>query len=148
MLHRREKLVRHTLYERFICFERLRNIGDRHRPQKFGVISDKRLHRIIVRGLSNQVCNVEREKVAWIQKTLHSLQIDVVCVQKIGLVPPKFLHCSIRGRARLGWLRADDGVLAVRFVPHRDHLYPCLLRENACRKLGFRLVSKTVAYPD
>jgi len=78
---------------------------------------------------------------------VHRLQVDVVGVEKEGLAPAHILHCHVRRVARLHRLGADNGVLAVRLVPHRNDFHARVGGQKTCGKLGLRLVAKRSPTP-
>jgi hypothetical protein len=69
----------------------------------------------------------------------------VVGVAKVGQLPAKRLNGGISGSARRGRLGADDGVLAVRFVPYGNHLNAGLKCLDAGLQLRLGLVRETVS---
>src|SRR5277367_1828616 len=62
--------------------------------------------------------------------------------------PTKRFDGGIGGGARGRRLRADDRVLAVRFIPVGDDVDARLLSEDACFKLSTCLVGEAVTYAE
>jgi hypothetical protein len=99
-----------------------------------------------IRWLPNQIRHVECKKIARLQKSLDGIQIDVIRIQKVGLGPPEFLDRRIGREPRLAWVRTDNQVLPVGFIPYRHHLDSSPVSEQTCRKLRLRLMRKPVAH--
>lgn len=106
----------------------------------------KRLYILYIRGLTNQVGDVQGKEVTRLEKSSHRLQIDVVRIQKIRLGPAKLLDRGIGGSTRLARLRSNNHVLTVRLVPHRNHLNPGIGGQNTRRKLRLCLMRKPIPH--
>src|ERR1700683_2953728 len=94
----------------------------------------KRIH---IRGsgsLANLLSYIEREEVARRDEAVDRLERNVIGVEEVRLVPAQFLDGSIGSLARLAGLGADDGVLTVGLVPHRNALYARLACLDASRQ--------------
>src|SRR5688572_14066937 len=76
---------------------------------------------------SNAVRHIDREKIRAIQETLNRLEADMIRVDVPGMRPSQGLDRRESGRAHAGRFRADEGVLAIGFVPDGGHLNPTLL---------------------
>ena len=146
VLHRRQKLIGYALDKRLVGVERLGNPGNRHRPNQLRVRREERRNVLRLGRLADHVRHIQGKEVAGIEEALHRLQVDVVRVEKVRLAPAHLLHCHVRRGARLHRLGANDGVLAVRLVPHRNDLNARVSGLHACGKLGLRLVGKAVAH--
>ena len=72
----------------------------------------------------------------------------MVGVAEVGQLPAERLDGGIRGLARRSGLGADDGVLAVRLVPHGNDLDAAVERLYAGLQLRLGLVSEAVAGSD
>ena len=94
------------------------------------------------------VRNIDGEKIARLQKSIHSAQVDMVGVAEVRRMPSELEHGRIRRSPGLGRFRADDRVLAVGFVPHRRHHRARLRRLHTGAQLRRRLMRKAVSNPD
>jgi hypothetical protein len=70
----------------------------------------------------------------------------VIGIAEVRLPPLQRLHSSVRSLPRLSRSGADDGVLAIGFVPHWHHQYSGFGSLNAGPELGARLMRKAVPH--
>src|SRR6185436_11146307 len=77
---------------------------------------------------------------------VHGGQIDVIGVHMIGTLPGEFADCCIGRNSNAGRLRSDDGVLAVRLVPHRDYRRTALGSHHASAQLRLGLMGEAVSH--
>ena len=72
----------------------------------------------------------------------------MIGIHEVWRGPVKRLHSGIRLGAEILGLGANEGVLAVRLVPHWMKRHTALGCGFNCRELSLALVGKTVAHAD
>ena len=106
----------------------------------------KRRHRIAFGRLPNEICHVDGEKIRAAQIVVDRVHIDMVSIHMPTAFPTQRFHRRLGGVVHALWLRADEAVFAVGFIPNGNHLNPLLGQLHACLQLRCRLMRKPVAH--
>jgi hypothetical protein len=128
--------------------QRLRKAWQLDGADEAGVAALKAFEIALRCGDADLVRNVDGEKVAGLEEAIDCAEIDVVGVAEVWLAPVEFMDSGVRGRARLRRFGADDGVLAVGFIPHRHDKHSGSGSLHAGLELSARLMGKAVSYAD
>ena len=128
--------------------EGLADAGDAHRALEFRMALDEGVDAIRLGRLADGGGHVERVEIAGVDEAVHGAEVDVVGIHVIGLRPAGLPHGLVGGGAHAGGFRADDAVLAIRFVPDGDDGDAAVRRHRAGLQLGLGLVRETVPYAD
>ena len=101
----REKLIRNAFHKRLIRLERLSDIRNRHSPNELWMTcaTKRAATPFASAGCPNYICHVQRKEIAGVQESPYRLQIDVVCIEKVGFFQPNsFTAASAAARVALG----------------------------------------------
>src|ERR1019366_4389788 len=128
--------------------EGLIDAGDADGSQQFRMTIEERLEALLPGRLSVGRGYVERVEIAGVDEAVYGAQVNVIGVHVVGLVPAGLPHRFIGGSAHASGLRAHDAMLAIRFIPDRDHGNAAGRRHHASLQLGFGLVRETVPYAE
>ena len=146
LLHGQQKFVGHAFDFGARDGKRLVNVRDDNRAGQFGVAVHKCLHVRARGGFADAVRHVNGEEIRRRDEPIHRFEPDMVGVHMIGIFPAERLHRRIRFGPQAGRLGADEGVLAVGFVPDRNEDRAQFRRLHARVKLRLALMAKTVAH--
>ena len=103
-------------------------------------------NRPLIRSLAGEIGHINREEIARLHKEVHVAQADVVRIDMIAARPTQRLDGGIGFGPDLRGQRADEGVLAMRFVPDRGDVNPLCLRANQRRQLRFSLMRESITH--
>ena len=115
-------------------------------PASSGCRSTNACDRFRRGGFADGIGDVNGEKVGGVEKAVHGFEADMVGVHVPGFFPAEFADGLVRRGAHAGGFGADDGVLAVGFVPDGSDFDALLRRQDAGLQLGLGLMRKTVAH--
>ena len=118
----------HPLQVRTSDRQRLGNSRQLHPAHQAAAPMHKSIQLRLRCNHADLVRNIDGEKIARLQKSIHGAQVDMVGVAEVRLMPSELAHGRVRCSPGPGRFRADDRVLAVGFVPHRRHHCSCLRR--------------------
>jgi hypothetical protein len=99
-------------------------------------------------GDTDLIGNVDGEEVAGFEEAVYCLEMDVVGITEVRVLPLELMDSGVGSGARLRRFGADDGVLAIGFVPHRQHMDSGIGSLDAGPELGACLMGKAVSHAD
>ena len=109
---------------------------------------DEGVHAVRAGRLADGRGYVEGVEIAGVDEAIDGAEVDVIGVHVVGLFPAGLAYRCIGGGAHAGGFRADDAVLAIRFIPDRDDGDAAGRRHHASLQLSLGLVRETVPYTD
>ena len=112
---------------------------------QFRMALDERVDAVRLGRLADGRGDVERVEIAGVDEAVHGAEADVVGIDVVGLLPARSPHRRVGRGAHARRFGADDGVLAVRFVPDGDDVDAVVRRHHAGPQLGLGLMRETVA---
>ena len=112
---------------------------------ELGVAGEKGADVFRAGGLADVIGDVEREEIAGIEEAIDGVEVDVVGIEQVVIFPAEGGDGLVGCLAGAAGFRADDGVLAVRFVPDWDDVGAELGGLDESCELGFCLVGETIA---
>ncbi len=115
---------------------------------QFGMARDERGHIVRRCRLPDGAGDIERVEIAGVDEAVHGAEIDVVGVHVVGKGPAERAYRGIGGAADGARFTAHDQVLAIGFIPDRNHVHPAGGSHAAGLELGFGLVGEAVAHTE
>ena len=109
------------------------------------MFGEERLNVVLGRRLASEVRDVQGEEIAGVHEPVHVLQADMVCINMVFPVEADGVHGGGDGVPHVLRASANDGVLAVRFVPHGDDGDSSVLRLEDGAQLRLGLMPESVS---
>ena len=110
------------------------------------MVFHKRRHRIAFGRLPNEIRHVDGEEIGATKILVDCIHVNVVGIHVPALIPAKGRNCPLGSVVNTLRLRTDEVVLAVGFVPNRNHLDPLLSQFHTRLQLRCSLMCKPVAH--
>ncbi len=95
--------------------------------------------------LTDEVGHIDGEEITRRDKSVNRCNRDVVGIHMVRQLPAKRVHRCVSSLARRKRLRTDDGMFAIRLVPHGYNFNPAGERIEAGLQLRLCLMCKAVA---
>jgi adenylate kinase len=100
-----------------------------------GIVDDS----IVIDLVDKEVTECEKKKKSWIIQGFPRTKVQALALQKMGVLPDKFIHINVKGAASLA--RIKNNLIAINqslYGPELEELAPQCLQEYTLNMRGVR----------